>query len=112
MGIYYSLLNDTKRESVHLDHHVKREPLTKNAAVQFALCNYMMANTGDMLRLCHDMGDYLEGDGYADVDLLSYKFHDPSVIDEIVDLLNTIYEENRYEVVDGVGRRCDDIRQG
>jgi len=101
MGTYYHLLNDTKRESVHLDYHIKRGPLTQNAAVHFALCNYMMMNLGDSLRLCPDTTD--EGDDYAEVNLLSYKFDDPEVTIKIVELLSAVYGSERYSVVDGVG---------
>ena len=101
MGTYYHLLNDTKHESVHLDQHIKRGPLTQNAAVHFALCNYMMANLGDTLRLCGDTTD--EGDDYTDVDLLAYKFDDPEVIVKVVDLLNAVYGREKYAVVAGVG---------
>jgi hypothetical protein len=101
VGVYYHLLNDTKRESVHLDYHIKRGPLTQNEAVHFALCNYMMANLGDTLRLCGDTTD--EGEDYAEVDLLTYKFDDPAVIVTIVELLNVVYGREKYAVVDGVG---------
>jgi hypothetical protein len=101
MGVYYHLLNDTKRESVHLAYHIKRGPLTHNAAVHFALCNYMMANLGDTLRLCGDTTD--EGEDYAEVDLLAYKFDEPEVIVKIVELLNAVYGREKYAVVDGVG---------
>jgi hypothetical protein len=101
MGVYYHLLNDTKRESVHLGCHIKRGPLTQNEAVHFALCNYMMVNLGDALRLCGDTTD--EGEDYADVDLLTYKFGGPEVIVKIVELLNAVYGREKYAVVDGVG---------
>jgi hypothetical protein len=101
MGVYYHLLNDTKRESVHLDGHIKRGPLTQNEAVHFALCNYMMSNLGDTLRLCGDTMD--EGEDYAEVDLLAYTFDDPDVIVKIVELLNAVYGREKYAVVGGVG---------
>ena len=101
MGVSYSLLNDTKRESVHLDNHFKRWQLTQNAAVQYALCNYMMANLGDTLRLCPDTTE--DGDDYTEIDLLTYKFEDPNVIVKIVGLLNEAHGRERYAVVDGVG---------
>ena len=101
MGVYYHLLNDTKRERVHLDNHIKRGPLTENEAVHFALCNYMMANLGDTMRMCGDTGYH--GMDYVEVDLLSYKFGDPEVILRIVELLNAVYEFEKYSVVDGRG---------
>jgi hypothetical protein len=101
MSVYYYLMNDTKRESVHLDNHVKSGPLTQNAAVHFAFCNYMMENLGDTMRLCGDTAD--EGEDYAKVDLLSYEFDDPGVILKIVELLNTIYNREKYAVVAGKG---------
>ena len=88
MGIYYFLLNDTKREKVHLSYYVKIGPMTENEAVHFALCNYMMDNIGDTMRLCMDTMD--QGEDYAEVDLLSYEFEDPSVIVKIVELLKAI----------------------
>jgi len=108
MGIYYHLLNDTKRERVHLDNHIKQGPLRQNEAVHFALCNYMMENCGDTLRLCGDTTD--EGEDYADVDLLVYKFDDPKVIANIVELLNAVYGHEKYTVVDGVGMETPNVR--
>ena len=86
MSTYYFLLNDTKRERVHLDSHIKRGPMTCNAAVHFALCRYMMANLGDTLRMCDDSG--YGGLDYAEVDLLKYDFGDTEVTAKIVELLN------------------------
>ena len=101
MGTYYFLLNDTKRESVHLDNHIKRGPLTLNKAVHFALVNYLMCNQGDTVRLCSDTGS--NGSGYSNTDLLSYKFNDAYVLPTIVSLLNEIYGAQKYVVVGGVG---------
>lgn len=85
MGVYYYLLNDTKRERVHLDHYVKRGPLTHNRAVHYALCNYMLMNVGDVLRLCDDTTG--AGDEYTEVDLLTYKFDDPATTANILNFL-------------------------
>lgn len=101
MSTYYFLMNDTKRERIHLDYHVKHGPMTRNAAVHFAMCNYMFENLGDTLRLCGDDTD--EGDNYIEVDLLTYKFKDAAVIVKIVALLNAIYESETYAVIDGSG---------
>ena len=101
MGTYYHLLNDTKRERVHLAYHVKSGPLTLNKAVHFALVNYMMCNQRDTMRLCPDTGD--DGDEYADTDLLSYKFDDEDVLPKIVAMLNEIYEAPRYVMKGGIG---------
>ena len=101
MGTYYHLLNDTKRESVHLDNHIKHGPITSNPAVHFALCNYMMGNLGDALRLSSDTFD--DGEDYTDVDLLAYKFNEPSILPQIVELLNSVYGREKYVVVGGIG---------
>jgi hypothetical protein len=91
MGIYYHLLNDTKRERVHLDHNMKRGPMTQNPAIHFALCNYMMENLGDVLRMCDDMSD--NGKDYIDINLLSYKFDKLEVTTGIVKLLEAVDHE-------------------
>lgn len=95
MGVYYYLLNDTKREKVHVGAYVKRGPLAYNSAVHFALCNYMLMNLGDTLRMCGDPEEEIES--YAEVNLLSYKFDDPEVAPKILELLNTIYGGSRYD---------------
>lgn len=101
MSEYYYLLNDTKRESVHLAGRVKRGQLENNEAVHFALCNYMLTNLGDSMRLCSDYGD--EGLDYSSVDLLTYKFEDPKITVMIVARLNVMHGFERYAVVNGVG---------
>ena len=103
MGVYYYLWNDTKHEKVHLAYHIKRGPMTQNDAVHFALCHYMISNLGDVLRLCGDDADKGEGESYAEVNLLTYEFSNPSVIVKIVELLNGIYGLEQYSVVGGIG---------
>lgn len=50
----------------------------------------MMANVGDTLRMCSDIT--YGGEDYADADLLAYEFNNLSVIVNIVELLNSVYE--------------------
>ena len=106
MGTYYYLINDTKKQYMHLCNHVKRGPLTMNEAVHFAIVNYMMENQGDSMRLISDGGD--EHNSCVEVDLLSYPYTDISVTETIVDKLNTIYESKKYAVIGGVGTELDD----
>ena len=101
MGIYYHLTNDTKKQEVHLDCHVKYGPVSSSEAVHYALVNYMLDNLGDVMRMLPDNGS--EPDGYDDVDLLKYRFNNDLVIHEIVRKLNVVYGRRRYKVVDGVG---------
>ena len=101
MGTYYFLLNDTKRQRVHLANHIKRGPITSNNAVQFAFINYMMCNQGDAMRLCGDGG--YDGINYSDTDLLTYKWDDDTVLPEIVEMLNNIYGTQRYSIDGGLG---------
>lgn len=94
MGIYYYLLNDSKRESIHLDGHVKFGPMTENAAVHYALFIYMFQNKGDLFRITSDMyDDYLE---YVEIDLLRYNFLDDQVKPNIVRMLNEVYKTEKY----------------
>lgn len=101
MSTYYYLLNDTKRQRVHLDNHTKRSSIAWNEAVQHALCNYMLENVGDALRLCGDSG--WDGADYEDKDLLSYKFREPEVLETIVETLNIVYGCEKYAIENGVG---------
>ncbi|NWF65794.1 MAG: hypothetical protein HXY38_16100 [Chloroflexi bacterium] len=103
MGTYYSLVNDTKKESVHLDYHVKAGPIRFNKAVHFAFVNYMFENLGDSFRLIPDTGSYDECDDYKEIDLLGYKFVDGETMKEIVADLNLIYANGSYGIKDGIG---------
>ena len=106
MGTYYYLMNDTKKEYMHLCGHVKRGPLTMNEAVHFAMMNYMMENQGNSMRLISDSTD--DQDLYTEVDLLSYPYTDKTVAETILDKLNTIYGCQKYKIIDGVGTELDD----
>lgn len=108
MGVYYYLLNDTKKKRVHLDSHVKHGPITRNPAVHLALVNYMFQNMGDQLRMVSDASpdDYMD---YEDLDLLSYDFDCSETLSMIVNALNSVYGENRYAIVDGIGIDTEDI---
>lgn len=107
MGVYYFLLNDAKRERVHLDWHVKRGPMTLNPAVPYALHAYMLANVGDSMRLFADSAGNDGGD-YTDVDLLSYAFDDPCVAPRIVRLLNECAGHETYLAPNGKPPAEDD----
>ena len=87
MGVYYYLRNNTKKQEVHLDHHVKIGPITMNEAVHFAFINYMMENIGDTFQILSDLHDREE---YEDVDLLKYEFAEPGVIEMIVQKLKKV----------------------
>ena len=100
MGTYYYLVNDTKKQTVHLDYHIKHGPLTLNRAVHYAFANYLMHNQGDCCRL---MGDYTDIPDYKEIDLLNYAFKNKSIIENIVKMLNDIYEYKKYIVRNGVG---------
>lgn len=106
MGTYYYLLNDTKKEYMHLCGHVKRGPLTMNESVHFSMVNYMMENQGDSMRLIPDSSD--EHDLYKEVDLLSYPYADRTITETIVDKLNAIYGCEKYKVIDGIGAELDE----
>ena len=100
MGIYYYLLNDTKRHQVHLDHHIKHGPMTMNEAVHYALINYMMENQSDSMRILSDMYDLPD---YTKVDLLKYNFTNPEILENIIKTLNKIHNRERYKIIDGIG---------
>jgi len=104
MGTYYYLVNDSKKLIVHLDYHIKHGPLTLNSAVHYAFVNYLMHNQGDCCRL---MGDYTDIPDYQEIDLLNYAFKNKSIMENIVKMLNDIYEYKKYIVIDGVGVKVD-----
>lgn len=101
MGIYYFLLNDTKKKQLHLSHHIKSGPMKHNDAVHYAFVNYMFENQGDTFRVVSDQDDNLYI-GYEEVDLLDYEFQNPETIDEIVEKLNKIYGRKRYRILGGI----------
>jgi len=104
MGTYYYLVNDSKKLIVHLDYHIKHGPLTLNSAVHYAFVNYLMHNQGDCCRL---MGDYTDIPDYQEIDLLNYAFKNKSIMENIVKMLNDIYEYKKYIVRDGVGVKVE-----
>lgn len=103
MGVYYFLLNDTKKQKVQLCGHVKYGPMTENGAVHYSMMNYLMDNQGDTVRVISDASGNDEMYEYTNIDLLTYKFNDPDVTAEIINQLNAIYECEKYQVIDGVG---------
>lgn len=105
MGIYYQVYNNTKRETVHLDKHIKRGPMLNNEAVHYAIMVYLFENQGDNIQLLPDSGGAISFDqeDYLDVDLLKYPYKTEGAISEIVAKLNSAYGEERYQVIGGVG---------
>lgn len=85
MGTYYHLINETKKESVHFDHHIKEGPMRFNATVHFALINYMMDNQGDKMFIEPDMGgeSVSYGDEYTDIDLWLYPLGSKAVNSDV-----------------------------
>ena len=106
MGTYYYLVNDTKKQTVHLDYHTKHGPITSNPAVQYAFINYLMCNEGDSCRLVDDNLTEIPN-GYQEIDLLNYAFEDKSVMKNIVNMLNKVYEGEQYIIKNGVGVEID-----
>lgn len=102
MSDYYFLVNKTKKEKLHLDYHLKISPIRYNEAVHFAFINYMTDNLGDDFQIRADWSDMT---GYAEIDLLGYKFVHDDAIQQIVEKLNEVYGEKKYEVVGGRGVR-------
>ena len=72
MSTYYYLVNDTKKQTLHLDCHVKSKPIISNGAVHCAMANYMFDNQGDTMRMIGDNDDTVHE--YEDVNLLEYPF--------------------------------------
>ena len=102
MGTYYYLVNDSKKLIVHLDYHVKYGPITSNRAVHYAFANYLMHNQGASFRILSDSRDLPH---YEELDLLKYKFDDESIMENIVRILNEIYEYKKYIIKNGVGTK-------
>ena len=94
MGIYYYLINDTKKQYVHYDNCVKSGPIQYNEAVHMALVNYMFENRGDKLRF---LADYIFEDDekiydYEEINLKNYKYHNEKItqlIEEKIKQINT-----------------------
>jgi len=89
MGTYYHLYNDTKKEEVHWNHHIKEGPICLNSTVHCALVNYMFVNQGDRLRF---MGDYgAEPENYKEVNLNDYHFESELAADAMKDAITHEY---------------------
>jgi hypothetical protein len=85
MGVYYYLLNETKKECVDYDSHVKEGPMRFNSAVHAALANYMFEHPYDHLTIVSDASD-VPFHEYKDIDLKHYEFED-SGVSEFIDSL-------------------------
>lgn len=79
MGVYHYLLNDTKKQMIDYDSHVKSGPIQYNEAVHMALVNYMFENQFDTLRFVNDCGDADEMYEYEDIDLRKHKFQNEEI---------------------------------
>ena len=100
MAPYYFLINETKKEQIHLDSHIKDSPMRHNKAVHLAIMNYIMDNSGDELRLYSDQSERVYEDDLKEVDLLKYPFSD-DIQQEIVRILNSIYGKTKYKIENG-----------
>jgi hypothetical protein len=92
MGVYYYLMNDTKKEYAHLSHHLKYAPWSANEAVHYAVVNYMLENLGDNMRLISGESD--EHLNYTETDLETYPYRNKDVPKEINSKLRQIYRED------------------
>jgi hypothetical protein len=108
MGTYYFLLNDTKKEYIHLDSHIKMGPIMLNNAVHRGLVNYIFEHQFDVFRMIPDSHDY-EYESYQKIDLLHYKFKNSDIMKIIIAELNLIYATRKdtsfclYGIRDGIG---------
>lgn len=93
MGTYYALVNDTKKKSYHLDHHIKIDPIRKNEAVHKAFVNVMVNNLFDSFRIVADYDEDIS-DTYEEIDLLHSNDLSNETHQEIVDYLNKMYKGN------------------
>ena len=93
MGIYYYLLNDTKKQMVAYDSYVKAGPIQYNEAVHMAIVNYLFENRYDRLRFVEDCGGAEEMYDYEEVNLRKYKYENEKVIKLIEEKIQRV--ENR-----------------
>ena len=73
MGIYYYLLNETKKKVLHFDNRIKAGPITQNPEVHKAFVNYMFDNQGDEFTLLSDSDGLDHFIDYEEVDLAKNK---------------------------------------
>ena len=90
MGTYYHLYNDTRKEQIHWDNHIKSGPIKFNQVVHYKLINYMFEHRGDVFRLLSDDGS--EPSDYTDVDLKEYVFGDEKVNKNFREMADKFYE--------------------
>lgn len=69
MGVYYFLINETKKERVEYDGHIKNGPMRRNEKVALAMMNYMMDNQNDHLTITSDIDCECYDEKYSEVDL-------------------------------------------
>jgi hypothetical protein len=105
MGTYYSLVDDTERKSLHLDYHVKYDPIRFNKAVHRAFVNYMFEHPGNSFRIISDTGAYSECDDYEEINLIEYEFAEKGTMQELIAELNLVYANGRYGMTGGLGVR-------
>jgi hypothetical protein len=97
MGVYYYLANDTKKERVHYDDHVKCGPIRFNEALHMAFVNYMFENIEDSMRLVSDLRDMGEVYEYREIDLSTYNYDDKEIGQLIKAKQQKIMEEHKSQ---------------
>jgi len=85
MGNYYYLLNDTKKQCIDFDAHIKASSIKYNEIVHMAFVNYMLEHGGDSFRIVSDCGNTQERSEYEEIDLKTYEFEDKEVTTAIKD---------------------------
>jgi transposase-like protein len=82
MGVYYYLINETKKEQLHFDHCVKESAIKFNEAVHIALINYMFENKGDSFTFMNDLS--INYGDFTEVDLSNYYGFQNNEISQII----------------------------
>ena len=73
MGIYYYLVNDTKKQYLHVDYYAECGVLAADYAVCYALASYLIHHQGDLCRLLEDKKDVPD---YNCIGSITYDFED------------------------------------
>ena len=106
MGVYYYLVNDTKREYCHYDSFVKGHNVRFNNKVHLSFVNYMMDNKNCNLRVISDSGiEYDKVCEWKEIDLKDYN-HVGYYKEQIDKILLEDYEQiSKQRVKDAIELR-------
>lgn len=77
MGVYYYLVNHTKKQVISVNSYVKSQQITGHHGVTMAMIRYMIEHPDDTFSIQDDYSYHIFKEGWVRVDLSCYEFDLP-----------------------------------